>query len=145
MSSIQFFNQETNYLLKNKNPLRNWLLKVAKAEGRAIDELNYIFCNDAFLYQMNVIYLNHHSLTDVITFDNSMAREKITGDIFISIERVKENAKTYNVTVKNELERVMVHGLLHLCGYKDKTPKEKKLMTEKENFYLKRIESRKKE
>lgn len=138
MPAIQFFNQEINYVLKNKRKVRLGLNYAATNEGYAIDELNYIFCSDDFLHRMNVHYLNHDTLTDVITFDNSIISNVIIGDVFISIERIKENASTYNVKVSDELHRVMVHGLLHLCGYKDKTAKAKKLMTEKEDFYLQR-------
>ncbi len=139
MPSIQFFNQQINFALKGKLQLRKWLAAVATLEGFNIIELNYIFCSDEFLHQMNVHYLNHDTLTDVITFDNSIIKGEIIGDVFISIERIKKNAITYNVTVADELHRVMVHGLLHLCGYKDKTAKSKKVMTEKEDFYLKKI------
>lgn len=138
MSAIQFYSQEINYSLKNKTAIRKWLQGVALSEGFILDELNYIFCNDEFLHDMNVHYLQHDTLTDVITFDNAVVKGNIIGDIFISIERIKENAFTYNVTVADELHRVMVHGLLHLCGYKDKTSKAKKFMTEKEDFYLKK-------
>lgn len=136
MAAINFFNQQLNYTLKNKTALRSWFNAVAENENYAIEELNYIFCDDAFLLEMNVHYLKHDTLTDVITFDNAIENKKIIGDIYISIERIKENAAKYKVTASNELHRVMVHGLLHLCGFKDKSPATKKAMTTKEDFYL---------
>ncbi len=140
MKEIVFINHEINYRVKNKTDLRNWLDAVARNEGYFIEELSYIFCDDKFLLGMNKKYLQHNTLTDVITFDNSMEKKSIVGDIFISKERIAANAKTYKVTVTNELHRVMVHGLLHLCGYTDKTPESKKKMTARENFYLNKRE-----
>ena len=98
--------------------------------------LNYIFCSDAFLLSLNVEYLNHNTLTDVITFDNSDDSKGIQGEIYISIDRIRENAKKYRVPFERELHRVMIHGLLHLLGYADKTPLQKKMMRKKESTYL---------
>jgi rRNA maturation RNase YbeY len=109
---------------------------VAKQEGKKILELSYVFCSDDYLLQINQEYLNHDTLTDIVTFDNSEDPKKIEGDIFISIDRVKENGEKLG-TSETELERVMVHGLLHLLGYKDKKKEDKALMTEKEDFYIK--------
>jgi len=103
-----------------------------------LKELNYIFCSDAYLLQINQQYLNHDTYTDIITFDNSETEKVITGDIFISIERIRENAAKYNITEADELHRVIIHGALHLLGYKDKTAVTKQKMTEKEDFYLSR-------
>lgn len=136
MNEIVFINHEISFRLHHKTDLRNWLDAVALNEGYFIEELSYIFCDDKFLLTMNKKYLQHHTLTDVITFDNSIEKKSIIGDIFISKERIAANAKTYKVTVTDELHRVMVHGLLHLCGYTDKTPETKKKMTARENFYL---------
>jgi probable rRNA maturation factor len=105
-------------------------------EGFELEELNYIFCSDEYLHQMNLTYLNHDTLTDIITFDNSEAEQIIEGDIFISIDRVKENSEEFDVLFETELHRVLVHGLLHLFGYKDKSEREKVLMREKEEACL---------
>ncbi len=146
---ISFFTQDIKFTLKNKTKVRSWLSSVAKKEGGAIEELNYIFCSDNYLLELNKKHLNHNTLTDIITFDNSqvsVARgpktshiRHLTSDIFISIDRVTENAEKFNVSRAHELHRVMVHGLLHLLGYKDKKPADKAQMTGKEDFYLKRF------
>ena len=122
-------------------PLPNiklWLKNVVAEEGKMIGDITFIFCTDEYLLQKNIEFLNHETLTDVITFDYSK-NIQISGDIFISIDRVKENAKIFQETFLTELNRVMVHGLLHLLGYKDKTKKTAKQMREKENFYLSKI------
>ena len=133
---IQFCTEDITFSLKEKLKHKAWLNEVAKQEGKKILELTYVFCSDMYLLQINQEYLNHDTLTDIITFDNSEDPKKIEGDIFISIERVKENGDKL-VTSETELERVMVHGLLHLLGYKDKKKEDKALMTEKEDFYIK--------
>ena len=124
--------------LKEKLRHKAWLKDAAKAEGFAIGELNYIFCSDAYLLDINQKYLGHDTLTDIVTFDNSEDPKMIEGDIFISIERVRENAIKFD-TKDSELKRVMVHGLLHLAGYKDKDKAQKELMRNKENEHLKNI------
>lgn len=140
MSVINFFNEGISYTLRNKTLLRSWLVKCAFAEKRKIDTLNYIFCSDNYLKKINKQYLNHDYFTDIITFSTSDPGDKtISGDIYISIDRVKENAATYGVRINEELHRVMAHGLLHLCGYGDKSEKEKKLMRKKENGCLKKL------
>ena len=124
-------------LTPNKEKLyRQWLIEVISNEGFELSELNYIFCSDEDLYKMNVQYLQHDTLTDVITFDNSDDECCIEGDIFISIPRIEENAENFGVLFLVELKRVMVHGLLHLLGYRDKTQEEQAMMREKENQYL---------
>jgi rRNA maturation RNase YbeY len=105
---------------------------MAAVAGFQIKELNYVFCSDEYLYQMNVDYLNHDTYTDIITFDNSEKADELEGDIFISVDRVRENAKTLQVAEEVELTRVLSHGLLHLMGYKDKTKEEASLMRNKE-------------
>ncbi len=112
-----------------------WIKKIISSEKKILGKIVFVFCNDAYLLTKNIQFLNHNTLTDIITFDYCNER-KISGDILISIERVKENSKIYNVTFLNELDRVMVHGLLHLLGYNDKTIDEKKTMRSKEDFYL---------
>ncbi|WEK19323.1 MAG: rRNA maturation RNase YbeY [Candidatus Pedobacter colombiensis] len=134
--SINFFTEDTNYTLKKKTIIKDWLKSTVVAEGYLLKELNFILCSDEYLLRINQDYLNHDTYTDVITFDNSEELKTIVGDIFISIERIKENAATFKHTTEQELCRIMVHGALHLLGYKDKTKAAKKLMTEKEDHYL---------
>lgn len=135
-ASINFFTEDTNYTLKNKRAIKAWLAAAIEKEGYALQELNFILCSDEYLLRLNQDYLNHDTYTDVITFDNAEVLKTIVGDIFISIERVKENAATFKHTVATELCRVIIHGTLHLLGYKDKSKAAKKLMTEKEDHYL---------
>jgi rRNA maturation RNase YbeY len=139
MPAINFFQEEVSFTLKDKLKLKKWIKETIEAEGYKLQELNYIFCSDEYLLQMNQQYLDHDTLTDIITFDNSETQGKITGDIFISIERIWENAKKFEVTKERELQRVVIHGALHLVGYADKKPADKKLMTEKEDFYLNKL------
>ena len=114
---------------------KKWLNQVIFNENKLLGDITYIFCNDDYLLKKNIQFLNHNTLTDVITFDYCK-NNIINGDILISIERVKENAKTFEVNFLTELNRVMAHGLLHLLGYKDKTESEANLMRKKENYYL---------
>jgi probable rRNA maturation factor len=118
--AILFFEEDIKYSLKGKNKYKIWLKSIAETKGLKIKDLNYIFCSDEYLYQINVDYLNHKTYTDIITFDNSENEGLIEGDIFISIERVKDNAEKECVDFEKELQRVISHGLLHLMGYKDK-------------------------
>ena len=137
MELINFFSEDVDYILENHNPVHDWLVGVATHENRKIKELNYIFCSDDYLLDINKQYLNHDYYTDVITFDNSDDdSEEIEGDIFISIDRVKENAADSKTFFSHELHRVMVHGLLHLIGYADKSEEEITQMREKEEAYL---------
>ncbi|MAC86891.1 MAG: rRNA maturation RNase YbeY [Gammaproteobacteria bacterium] len=126
------FNSETTFNLNNEAKTILWIERVVVLEGFVIGEINYIFCDDIYLNHINKEFLKHDSFTDIISFDYSLGKQ-ISGDIFISIERVLDNAGKYNVTFENELRRVMVHGVLHYMGYKDKTIEEKKIMTLKEN------------
>ncbi|OKS89005.1 rRNA maturation RNase YbeY [Mucilaginibacter polytrichastri] len=139
MPAVNFFQEEVSFTLKDKLKLKKWITETIVAEGYQLKELNYIFCSDEYLLQMNQQYLDHDTLTDIITFDNSEIPGKIVSDIFISIERIRENAKKFNVTDIRELQRVIIHGALHLVGYGDKKPADKKLMTEKEDFYLNKV------
>ena len=129
------FTSNTNFQLKNKSASTSWIKKVVQKEGRKMKDLSFIFCNDIDLLDKNSKYLNNNNFTDILTFDYS-ENNNISGDIYISTDRVKENAKTYKVTFENELDRVMIHGVLHLLGYKDKNKKDQKAMREKEDFYL---------
>jgi rRNA maturation RNase YbeY len=134
--AINFFSEETNFKPKQVTLLRNWLLKSIEAENHTLTELNFIYCSDDYLLKINKEYLNHDTYTDTVTFDNSEIKDEVLGDIFISIDRIRENAKTFKTTTKDELHRVMIHSTLHLLGYKDKSPKDKTVMTAKENEYL---------
>lgn len=136
MPSINFFQEDVSYNLKNKLKVKQWIKDTIAAEGSKLGELNFIFCSDAYLLTINQQYLNHDTYTDIITFDNSEEEGLIVGDIFISAERIAENAKKFNVDTATEMHRIIIHGTLHLLGYKDKTKSAKTLMTEKEDFYL---------
>jgi rRNA maturation RNase YbeY len=131
---ILFFS-ETKFKILHKQSIKNWLSDVAKQENRKIGDINIVFYNDEQLLKLNKQYLNHDTLTDIITFDYS-EEKTLHGDIFISIERVKENAQKYNCAFEEELKRVMAHGVLHLCGYKDKNKEEITLMKQKEEEAL---------
>jgi len=130
------YSYNTDFDLTQADEISLWLQNVAKSENFEIADLNYVFVSDEELYEMNVKYLNHNTLTDIITF-NYVENEIVSGDIFISVDRVKENAVDFNVSFENELLRVMVHGLLHLMNYNDKTDEEQELMTLKEDEKLK--------
>lgn len=129
------FNYETDFQLKEETKVSQWISDTISKEEYNEGEINYIFCNDAYLHELNVEFLDHDTLTDIISFDYSVGKE-LHGDIYISIERVTDNAKDFNVDFSKELHRVMIHGILHYCGYKDKTPDDAKLMRQKENHYL---------
>ena len=135
--AIHFFSEEIRFTLKEKLNRKRWLTKIATNAGFKIKELNYVFCSDEYLYQMNRDYLKHDTYTDIITFDNSEKKDDIEGDIFVSIDRVRENAKTHTQEVETEVNRVLAHGLLHLMGYKDKTQEEAALMRLKEEESIK--------
>lgn len=134
--AIHFFTEETPFQLKQKLNRKKWLKEIAKGENYSINELNYIFCTDEYLYEINVEYLNHDTYTDIITFDNSEIENEIEADIFISVDRVKENASKLNIPIEDELSRVISHGLFHLMGYKDKKKAEAELMRSKEEFAI---------
>ncbi len=133
---IAFFNETSFVFSYHKNKVKQWVKQIALSEGKKIGDINYIFCDDVYLHKINVQYLQHDTLTDIITFDYT---EGITlnSDIYISIERVRENADIFSVTFEQELLRVLAHGILHLCGYKDKTPADSKLMRTKEEEKMK--------
>ena len=136
MPSISFFEEDISFKLKNKAEVRRWITDTIQNEGFKLKELTYIFCSDNYLLEINQQYLDHDTYTDIITFDNSEGNNIVTGDIFISIERIRENAAKFNVSETTELHRVIIHGVLHLLGYKDKSARDKQKMTEKEDFYL---------
>jgi|UniRef100_UPI004048AA43 probable rRNA maturation factor len=130
--AVHFFSEDIPFELQNKQRRKRWLKEIANASGFQIKELNYVFCSDEYLYQLNLKYLKHDTYTDIITFDNSEKTGELEGDIFISVDRVRENAKTLHVEETTELTRVLAHGLLHLMGHKDKTKDEASLMRTKE-------------
>ncbi len=132
---IHFLSEEVDFKPKNQRRLKAWISKVARLERREISSLVYIFCSDSYLLTLNEGYLNHKTLTDIITFDYSEKKE-IDGEIYISVDRLKENAKKFNTTLEEELHRVMIHGVLHILGQGDKTPSQKKLMRKKEQACL---------
>lgn len=134
-SSISFHSEDVDFQLENEQKLIDWINSTIKQEEKSATEITYVFCSDEYLYQMNLDYLNHDTYTDIITFDYT-ENSFVSGDIFISIDRVKENAIKFNTTFLNELSRVIIHGVLHLVGYKDKTTEQKQVMRSKEDFYL---------
>lgn len=129
------FNYETNFKLRNEELISNWVKLCIEKEGFELGEINYIFCNDEYLHKLNVEFLNHDTLTDIISFDYTLGK-LIGGDIFISLERVTENAKIFEVPFNDELHRVIIHGILHYMKYKDKTEEDKAKMRNKENECL---------
>ena len=132
---IRFFYEEVDFKIKSPLKTRRWIIESAIKEKKQITEVNYIFCSDEYLLDLNTKYLRHKTLTDIITFDSSDG-PSISGEIYISIERVRENVTKFSSEFSDELHRVMIHGILHLCGYKDKSPSEKTLMRKKEDAYL---------
>ncbi len=129
------FNYETDFTLQDENKHSKWASSVIKSEGFKEGDINYIFCDDDYLFKLNKTFLKHNTFTDIISFDYSIGKQ-IHGDIYISIDRVSENATKFKVKFLEELQRVMIHGILHYCGYKDKLESEKIQMREKENHYL---------
>ncbi|WP_457615991.1 rRNA maturation RNase YbeY [Lutibacter sp.] len=132
------FNYETDFKLENESEIANWIVRCIVDLGYKVGEINYVFCDDEYLHKLNVEYLNHDTFTDIISFDYTLGKE-LSGDIFISIERVKENAIKYSQTLDNELNRVIIHGVLHYMGYKDKSDLEKEQMRAKEDECLSKI------
>jgi rRNA maturation RNase YbeY len=130
------FNYETEFELHNEADFSRWLSEVILSENKKEGGINYIFCDDDYLLEINQQYLDHDTLTDIISFDYSVGNE-INGDIFVSVERVKENASDYKVTFDEEIQRVLVHGILHYCGYKDKTEADELVMRAKEEEKMK--------
>ncbi|MFM2264830.1 MAG: Endoribonuclease YbeY [Bacteroidota bacterium] len=126
------FNYETDFELANESAIESWIGRIIASEQKSEGEISYVFCDDDYLLELNQQYLQHDTLTDIISFDYSLGNE-LSGDIFISIERVRENAEIFNQSFENELLRVISHGVLHYCGYKDKSEADEKLMRQKEN------------
>jgi rRNA maturation RNase YbeY len=124
--------------ISNTQPYVDWLSDIVSSEGRLLDELSFVFCSDPFLLDLNINYLKHKAYTDIITFDYSKSNT-ISGEVYISIDRVRENANLYDVSFNVELHRVLAHGVLHLCGYTDKTANEKAIMRAREDYYMARF------
>ena len=130
------FNYESDFILEQEPVYASWIETIILSENKTLGEISYIFCNDEYLHNINMQYLNHDTLTDIISFDYTEG-DVISGDIFVSIERVKDNAIDFKVTFEEELKRVLAHGVLHYCGYKDKTNTDATLMRTKENEKIK--------
>ena len=133
------FNFETEFNLKESSKLKKWIANTIASEGFQLGDISYVFCDDAYLLKLNQDYLNHDTLTDIISFDYRMNKE-INGEIYISVERVAENAKDFSIDFYTELHRVMIHGILHFCGFKDKTQSEEQKMRQREDEALKLLD-----
>ena len=135
INTVHFYFENVHLTLKERGNLKGFINNLIIKEKRKLNKLNYIFCSDQALLRINRKYLGHNFYTDVVTFDLSSSPKEILADIYISAARIKENAKNLQIPIKEELHRVMFHGLLHLCGYNDKTEQQKKLMRKMEDFY----------
>ena len=134
---VRYYNDSTTYRLRDKRKIAAWLKRVAQEEGYSLGDVNYIFCSSEVHRKMNIDFIGHDYFTDIITFDYSELEEGVvSGDIFIDVETVADNARIYGVTARQEMLRVVVHGVLHLCGQKDKEPEDEKEMHRKEDKYL---------
>jgi len=134
--NIEFFYEETDFILNQKESIQPWINKIILEESYELESLNYIFCSDEYLHKINLEYLNHDTFTDIITFDNSETEKVIESDIYISVDRVKENSLQLNTAFEEELARVLIHGVLHLMGWQDKTDDLKEQMRKKEDACL---------
>lgn len=136
MKSVYFHNADKVFQFPQKTVLKNFIADLFKREFQVLYELNYIFCSDEYLLQINKDYLQHDYYTDIITFDLSEEKKKIIGEIYISLDRIRDNSQSLGTSIKEESLRVIFHGALHLCGYKDKRPADKKIMRRKEDEYI---------
>ena len=136
MTQIQFHFETPFPALKNRIKLKQFIVKLCKKEKHIAGEISFVFCSDAHLLEINQRFLQHDTLTDIVSFDYTEPKGPLTGEIYISVDRVKDNAHNLGLAVSQELHRVIFHGVLHLCGYKDKLKADKVLMTAKEDFYL---------
>lgn len=139
MNQIRFFSADRKIDLKNRNRFKINLAGLFKSEGKKLKTFSVIFCSDDFLLSINQQHLNHNYYTDIITFQLSNKDEPLDGEVYISVDRIKENAKIYLTLYQIELRRVMIHGALHLCGFNDKTRKEQEIMKMKEDYYIKKF------
>lgn len=135
MGANIFFHSECDFNIPNQNKRLDWIIDSIIKEGKRGGEINFVFCNDEYLLEKNIQFLDHNTYTDIITFDYCVD-DIVNGDIFISVERIEENAEQFGVSFEDELDRVLIHGVLHLTGYQDKSKEEAKIMREKEDFYL---------
>lgn len=133
-AQIEFFTEGIEFMLDKELEIKSWILKAGDIEKKSLDSIEFVFCSDKYLLQINREYLNHDYFTDIITFP--LGSDPIQANVFISIDRVKENAELYKASFENELHRVIIHGILHLFGYGDKTIQEKEKMRSKEDYYL---------
>ena len=136
--AVAFQKQEIQFKLSEKIKIKSWIKRIIELEKKNLGQINFVFTSDEELLKTNIQFLNHSTYTDIITFDYCEGK-KINGDIIISVERVKENADKFKVDFESEIKRVIIHGVLHLCGYKDKTAKDSTLMKSKENWALKKF------
>jgi rRNA maturation RNase YbeY len=136
MNEINFFNEDIDFALENSTVISNWIAQIIESNSFTISQLNYIFCSDNYLLEINRTYLSHDYLTDIITFDNSDEANVIEADIFISIDRVRDNAQNLGTNFSTEFNRVLIHGILHLLGWDDKSQEDKAEMREKEEACL---------
>lgn len=136
MPSINFFEEDIKFNLPQKVKVKTWIKNVIQKEGVSFNEINFIFCSDPYLKEINQAYLQHDYFTDIVTFDNSEEEGVLEGDIFISIDRIQENSLEFSITFDQELRRVLIHGVLHLIGYGDKSPDEQVHMRQKEDEYV---------
>lgn len=136
MAAINYFSQKPRFKLAQPRKTTSWIKNTIKNEGKSLLGLTYIFCTDEYLRQINIEFLDHKTYTDIITFNYNPSEKEIEGEIYISVDRVRENAKTFKTDFPTELNRVMIHGVLHLLGYNDKTKAEKEAMREKEDACL---------
>lgn len=139
-AAVLFFNHEVAFSIQDEEVLQNWILETIESEGKQLASINLIICSDTYLLQLNRQYLSHDFFTDILTF--GYADDPIEGEIFISVERVKENAQERHLSISHELNRVIIHGVLHLCGYRDGDEAAKKVMTQKEDLYLDLLSSK---
>jgi rRNA maturation RNase YbeY len=141
MNKVFLFGADRPVNLKRRKAVKQLIVSLFKQETRNLKRVSYIFCSDKYLLPINIEFLNHSTLTDVITFSFSRANEPVEAEVYLSADRIKENAKSFNSAYQNELLRVMIHGALHLCGYSDKTSAAKATMREKENYYITKLSS----
>jgi rRNA maturation RNase YbeY len=137
-SVVEFYSEDIDFELQNEEKIAEWIIQTVEDERKKFQHCSYIFCSDEYLHKINLEYLHHDDYTDVITFP--YAENPIEGDIYISIERLKDNAQSLGIAFENELHRVIIHGTLHLCGYTDKTDSDKAEMTRKEDCYLSKLQ-----
>ena len=138
MGHIHFFKEDIRFRLLFRSEIEKWIAGAIRQHGCVLQEVNYIFCSDEYLLRLNKKFLNHNFYTDVITFDTAVEKKKISGDIFISYPRVVDNAEKFKATLKDELHRVMIHGMLHLLGYNDKSKKDRQEMRDAEEKWMNR-------